>query len=279
MEYTPQQTTNKKQELIKLYNAFCSKTTIGDILKKLNVNIEGLHNYSLYNYIMAYSQSNDKKNFNFRMGGFLEWKKRNIQIKKGEKALYVLTPMFYKKDTTETTDNQTTDKKTDILRGFMLKPVFDFSQTTDFIKYETAIYDNKTDLDFNTILEFIKLNSPQIVINIKDNLSERGFYDTITKEININGDKNAYTLLHEYAHFLTHDTIKEINDLTKKGNYAKNEIIAELTSFLILKKFYNQNDFNFNYSQVWTSNLNEFDINEFNKLLNKVLLIVGGLKK
>ena len=185
----------------------------------------------------------------------------------------ILCPIFFKKDSSDENPN---DDDKNILKSFILKPVFDFSQTQEFNKYESEIYDNKTIIDFNTTLSFIKNNFKDIVINIKD-INERGFYNPLNKEITINNEKNPYTLLHEFSHFLTND-IKDIKDITIKGNYAKNEIIAELTSFLILKKFFNQNEFNFNYSNIWTSNLNEFNINEFNKLLNKVLMIINNLK-
>jgi hypothetical protein len=266
-----------KKDLMQLYKDFCSKTTIKDLMQKFNINIDNLHNYSFNNYIIAYIQSANKENFNFRMGGFLEWKKRGLTIKKGEKALYVFTPMFYKQKQQQE-DNETKEEK--FLKTFTLKPVFDFSQTNEFKVYEKVIYESKTEIPFNTLFNFIKLNSPDIKINIDNGIKERGYFNTITKEIFIkdNQDKNTYTLLHEYAHFLTHN-INDIKDLTIKGNYAKNEIIAEITSYLIAKKFFKQNEFNFNYSQIWNSNLNEFNLNEFNKLLNKVLFIIGELKQ
>lgn len=77
------------------------------------------HHYSFNNVILIHRQNPEAT----RIAGFNAWKKLDRAVRKGEKAIWILAPMVYKKDDAEagTEERQ--------VRGFKAVPVFDIAQT------------------------------------------------------------------------------------------------------------------------------------------------------
>jgi len=49
-----------------------------------------------------------------------------------------------------------------------------------------------------------------------------------------------------------------------KKNYSTNEVLAELTAYLLLKNFDKNIDYNFAYSNVWANRITDlFELDEF----------------
>jgi hypothetical protein len=66
------------------------------------------------------------------------------------------------------------------------------------------------------------------------------------------------------GHFITISKRKIAGDIRK--DYAKNEVLAELTAYLLMKSFVEKINYNFAYSNVWSSRITDaFEIDEFEK--------------
>lgn len=101
-----------------------------EILRRIGnvVNIEG-HVMSDWNTIFMWYQRNELGALSV-VGGFQQWKKAGRIVKKGEKGIWMLFPMFLTRKTEsgeDVIDPQTGEK--DILTRFRVGTVFDISQT------------------------------------------------------------------------------------------------------------------------------------------------------
>ena len=101
-----------------------------EILRRIGkvVNIEG-HVMSDWNTIFMWYQRNELGALSV-VGGFQQWKKAGRIVKKGEKGMWMLFPMFITRKTEsgeDAIDPQTGEK--DILTRFRVGTVFDISQT------------------------------------------------------------------------------------------------------------------------------------------------------
>jgi hypothetical protein len=68
--------------------------------------------------------------------------------------------------------------------------------------------------------------------------------------------------VHELGHYLTISILK-IGEHPKK-EYAKNEILAELTVYLLLKRFDENINYNFAYNNAWVEKITDiFELYEF----------------
>ena len=83
--------------------------------------------------------------------------------------------------------------------------------------------------------------------------------------------------MHELGHHLTISVLKIAGDITK--DYAKNEVLAELSSYLLLKKFDETITYNFAYSNVWANRITEiFEVDEFIKCYKAISNYIFSLK-
>lgn len=101
-----------------------------EILRRIGkvVNIEG-HVMSDWNTILMWYQRHERGELSV-VGGFQQWKKAGRIVKKGEKGMWMLFPMFLTRKTEsgdDAIDPQTGEK--DILTRFRVGTVFDISQT------------------------------------------------------------------------------------------------------------------------------------------------------
>ena len=259
----------EKLEIYDLYKKFLAKKTIQDFIGIIAY-YKQLHNYSIRNRILAIVQAEDRghKEFVGVLNSFLNWKKQDIQILKGSKSYKVLVPIFNAKKNDEETTTQEGEKQEKILSYFKLGSVFDISQTDEYKNFlkERAEIDAKImsnhEIDYNLALDFVKKNYPQIALKEDFKHQEmKGSYHPLTHQITIY-EKSSHTVFHEVGHFLTIHVLKIAGDIHK--NYPKNEVLAELTCYLLMKTFDENINYNFAYSNCWSNRItNTFEIDEF----------------
>jgi hypothetical protein len=161
------------------------------------------------------------------------------------------------------------------LRYFKVGNVFDISQTSEYENYlkEQAEIDKKimknSEIDYSIALEFVKSNFPDLIIieDFKDQ-EKKCSYDPLTKEATIY-ERSSHTIFHELGHHITISILQIAGHIRK--NYAKNEVLAELVCNLLLKKFDENLSFNFAYSNIWASRIQDiFDVEEFERSVKSI---------
>ena len=118
------------------------------------------------------------------------------------------------------------------------------------------------EIDYQTAFSFAQDNFPKI--SLKEDFKEqeqKGSYDPHTHQITLN-EKSSHTILHELGHHITVSIIKIAGD--PFNEYAKNEILAELTTYLLMKAFDGSIEYNFAYSNCWSNRITDtFNLEEF----------------
>ena len=258
----------QRQELQDLYKKFMEKKTIKDFIG-IVANYKQTHRYSLRNLCLVLAQSEKREDDKFVgiLNSFINWKKQEIQILKGSRGYKVLVPIFRKN---EEDNKPETDKKEKVLTFFKVGTIFDISQTTEHESYllEQEQIDEKimknSEIDYTTAINFISTNFPKVEITeeFKDQ-EKKGSYDPLSHEITLH-QKSSHTLMHEMGHYLTISHLQIAGDIKK--DYARNEVLAELTAYLLLKGFDETITYNFAYSNVWANRITElFEVDDFIK--------------
>ena len=218
---------------------------------------------------MVIAQAEQRQNTKFVgiLNSFLNWKKQEIKILKDSKGYKVLVPIFHKK---EMDTDAETEEKEEVLRYFNIGYVFDISQTSEYENYlkeqqeiDKVIMKN-AEIDYNIALDFVENNF--LNVRIKEDFKrqeKKGSYDPFTKDI-ILYEKSSHTMFHEIGHFVSVSVLKIAGDLRK--DYAKNETLAELFCYLLMKKFDENTKYNFAYSNCWAEKIKDtFEVKEFEK--------------
>ena len=275
----------EKKELFNLYKCFFEKKTIQEIVGIVANYKQIYKSYSLRNIIMMHIQSEERNDKDFQgiVNSFQNWKKQKISILKGSKAYKVLVPIFKKVEVEE--EDETIEKQE--LRGFRLGNVFDISQTTEFENYQKEqqkideVIMNNIEIDYDIALNFVKENFKELKINenIKelDVNEEKGYYEPLEKSINIH-QKSSHTVFHELAHHISFKLNFNFDNWQHdRTAYAKNEILAELGCYLLMGNYTNCTNYNFNYSNVWSSRiLDNFEYDEFERIYNKLSKFINN---
>jgi len=282
--FTPEQKEQYKQkketeklEIQDLYEQFLAKKTIQDFIGII-ANYKQMHTYSIRNRLLVLAQADkrDDKKLVGVLNSFLNWKKQDIQILRGSKAYKVLVPIFTKEQQEEKSPiTSEEEEKSKTLRFFKLGNVFDISQTTGYENYlkEQKEIDEKImknhEINYNTALDYVKENYPNISL-IEDfkHQEKKGSYDPLTHQITIY-ERSSHTILHELGHYITISLLKIAGDIRK--DYAKNEVLAELTSYLLTKSFDENIAYNFAYSNCWSSRITDaFELDEFERVFKRI---------
>ena len=264
----------EKHEIQDLYTKFLAKKTIQDFIGII-ANYKQLHNYSIRNILLllAQSEKREHKEFVGVVNSFANWKKQNIQILKGSKAYKVRVPIFTKnidgdstKPATEKKEKEEEQKKT--LSYFKLGNVFDISLTSEYSNYikeqeqiDKIIMKNH-EIDYSIAYNFVKeyFSKLSIIEDFKHQ-EQKGSYNPLTHQITLN-ERSSHTILHELGHHITVSLLKIAGNPFK--DYAKNEVLAELSAYLLMNIFGENIDYNFAYSNCWSNRITDsFEIDEF----------------
>ncbi len=263
-----QKKESEKLEIQGLYTRFLAKQTIQDLIGII-AQYKQLYNYSIRNRILVIAQAEDREHAEFVgvLNSFLSWKKQDIQILKGSKGYKILVPIFRKEEKEEETTQAEGEQKK-ILSFFKLGSVFDISQTTEYESYlkERTEIDEKImknhEIEYGMAFDFVEKNFPRI--SRKEDFKHqemKGSYHPLTHQITIY-EKSSHTIFHEVGHFISIKVLKIAGDI--REDYAKNEILAELTAYLLMRSFDENIIYNFAYSNFWSSKITDtFEIEEF----------------
>ena len=143
--------------------------------------------------------------------GFRQWQKANRKVKKGAKAIYILAPMFFKKEEE--------GEEALVLGGFKPVPVFRSEDTEgEPLDYEVV---ELPDLPLLELAEQWGIT----VKNIPGNFQCYGFYSDQRKEIGL-ATKEECVFFHELAHAAHY----RLNPDLKPGQKPFKEIIADLSA-------------------------------------------------
>ena len=279
--FTPAQREQYKQkreaeklEIQDLYTKFLANKTIQDFIGII-ANYKQLHSYSIRNILLllAQSEKREHKEFVGVVNSFANWKKQDIKIIKGKKAYKVRVPIFTKnndddntKPATEKKEKEQNQEKT--LSYFKLGNVFDISQTSEYSKYikekeqiDKVIMKNH-EIEYSIAYNFVKEQFPKLPL-IEDfkHQEKKGSYNPHTHQITLY-EKSSHTIFHELGHYLSVEVLKIAGDIRK--DYSKNEVIAELISYLLMILFAENINYNFAYSNCWSSKITDtFELSEF----------------
>ena len=223
------------------------------------------HKYSVNNTIWLWLQNPNAS----QVASFLDWKKKERNIKKGEKGLKVYVPIPKK----FSVKNENGEEEQQIRMLFKVGYVFDISQTEG---KDIPTICNATINDDRVTQELIEKLIPKLesTTNFKikylDNCDDGafGWCNVLTCEIAILKEQSPLeklsTLIHECSHALNRN-----KNLKRKTTLEKcdEEIIAESVAYCTLKYFdLDTSSYSFEYIANWYSNKNQNG-----KLLREVL--------
>jgi len=229
-----------------------------------------IHGYSIRNYLLVLSQARKRQDDNFVgiINSFWNWKKQGASVLKNPDKS---KPYSYKILVPVSEGN--------ILKGFKLGSVFDISQTNQFEDYLKQREEKekeilwRDEIEYNRAIEFVKANFSEITINedIADS-DIRGSFDPATKVLNIQ-EKTSHTVFHELGKYISIANLQVSEDVGEGS--VKEEILAEITCYLLMKKFEKAEEFkinyDFGYSNCWALNiLDEFKFREFEDIYKKI---------
>ena len=239
------------------------------IMGKYMKTMKDFHDYSLGNLILAHFQLMERNGIDSEgidlLGSYKLWQKKGRQVRKGEKALYILAPRF--KEIVDEETGEVVEKK----MWFRKVPVFDISQT-DGEPLEEDYTTNNLHFYFNEIVSRVK----DIKINESNKQLTRGYTDG--KEIwiskYISDTRKICVLFHEMAHYYLHFG-KDRKSLTKDVK----ELEAEAVSYMVSSACGIVNDESSSYIREWAgSNAHEEIQGRGQKLIDVALKIIDDLK-
>lgn len=186
------------------------------------------------------------------VAGFRKWLELGRYVRKGEKGIAIFAPMMYAKK------DQDGNKTGDILRGFRVVHVFDYSQTDGNPLPEPPMPKELTGDEggdmFDALRDFAEHGGLSVLPSFGEFPDERnGDYTPAEKRIRIRAGlsmlQRVKTMAHECAHWILH-TSPEGAQLAREVK----ETEAEAAAFLALAGFGLRSDqYSFAYVAHWAS--------------------------
>lgn len=213
---------------------------------------EGFYRYSFNNLILANFQLSERTGEGIELlAPYKVWEEKGRQVRKGEKSLRVLAPIF------KTEKDEKTGDEYKKLSYFMRVPVFDLSQTVG--EPLEIDYTHGNDLHF-TLNEIV--NRGRVKVNMSNKQLTRGYTDG--KEIWVSRhtsvEHQICTYFHELAHFLLH-----FDENRKATSSATRELEAEAVSYIVSCYLGIQNDEAPAYILHWTKSYSDDERTELLK--------------
>ena len=257
------------KELRKQQMALCDSLVLDtdkmdEIMRKYTQKlVDGeFHNYTINNILLADAQLYQRTGETSELlSPFKRWGKVNRHVKRGEKALFILAPIFF--------DEEQEDGTVERKMWFKKVPVFDLSQTEgdkfepNYVKYEGNI----------TFADVVARCTIPIIESQKQ--MTRGYTDGEKIWISkyIPDAQKICVLFHEMAHYYLHFD-KDRNELTS----ATKEMDAECISYMISAAIGIQNDESAAYIRSWAcNNSHELIKNKGSKLIRTAQKIIDDL--
>jgi len=215
------------------------------------------YRYSFHNTLLIHHQMPTAS----YVCGFNKWNNDfKRKVKKGEKAIKILAPRFFKQLDEET------EEEVSVLAGFKVVNVFDLSQTEGealpTLCNELQGNDNAAAFIIDRLMKVIK-----IPVRFGDTGNAKGCYHPLDNWIMIkpgmSDNQTAKTLAHEYTHSLLH------SGKCEKPADLK-EIEAESTAFIVCNYFgLETNEYSFEYLAAWSRGRDKKEIRDLGELIQK----------
>ena len=217
------------------------------------------HDYSTNNTILIALQRPDAT----RVAGFTTWKNEfQRSVKKGEKGIKILAPMFFKKEPQEkdVTDSEThssenheqEENEEQIITRFKVVNVFDICQTEGKELPRLGVDALKGDVEhYEAFYHSLEKTSPVPMSfeAIKD--ASHGYYDLVDKRIAIKAGlsqlQTIKTAIHEIAHATLHA------DKNSNTDRSTAEVQAESIAYTVCSYYgLDTSDYSFGYVAGWS---------------------------
>ena len=220
------------------------------------------HNYTIHNILLADAQLYMRTGESTELlAPYKRWGKVNRNVRYGQRALYILAPIFFD----EEQDDGTVERKI----WFKKVPVFDLSQT-EGEKFEIDYVKYGGDISFKDI---VARTSIPVIESHKE--LTRGYTDgkKIWISVHISDAQKICVLFHEMAHYYLHFD-KDRNELTS----ATKEVEAESISYMVSSMLGIVNDESAAYIRNWAgNNSHELIKNKGSKLIRTAQKIIHDL--
>jgi antirestriction protein ArdC len=225
-----------------------------DLIDKLTDGIRGLtssqewqrylevqsrfHSYSFSNVLLIAAQSPTAT----RIAGFHTWRNLGRTVRRGEKAIWILAPMIYKKDQEHAEDSRAE------IRGFKFVPVFDVSQTEG--DELPSICHRLSGDDAHRHFDDLVAVARSLEFTVEEVQLEgamNGRCSHVVRRIQIEcrnaPTQNVKTLAHELAHAILHESVE---------SRSLAELEAESTAFVVCHKLgVDSARYSFGYVASW----------------------------
>lgn len=278
---------SKSEEVKERVNALLSQLEDGikDLFESdkykeyLNI-MSKFHNYSFNNLMLIYMQKPDATN----IAGYTSWDKSfHRHVKKGEKAIKIIAPEFFKREVEAVKIDENgsviydkegkpvTEKKIQEYIAYKITNVFDISQT-EGQNLPTITHKLNTDVtDYKKIFDAIKEVSPVPIIIKSYEGSSNGYYDLEKKEIVVQKSMSEAqiikTMLHEVAHSILHN--KENGECRDADGQTK-EVQAESIAYCVANYIgIDTSDYSFGYVAGWSKNKELDELKSSLNIINK----------
>lgn len=227
---------------------------------------EKFHRYSFNNQILIFLQKKSATS----VAGKKKWLTMNRKIKEGAKGIYIFVPFKSKYAEPEPDSTDTTVTSKSEMTRFILKPVFDISDTEviegkeDLAKkpdvkwYDENIIDEQTRYLYDALLEFAKTKNIKVsIVDTEELGSARGA--SFVGKIQLVRE-NISTLIHEIAHEILHDREMRAN---KNVPSKFLELQAEGVAYLVLREFGLPHEHTSKYLAIWRIEPDNIRENEY----------------
>ena len=184
------------------------------------------HHYSWGNVLLIISQCPEAT----RVAGYKTWQSMGRQVKKGEKAIRIIAPAYYKRKERDEQTGEDIEQQVTFFRG---ASVFDLSQTEGqpLPEVTVPVLDSNAGEELYARLEAVALTEGLRVTVGHESFMQRatmmGFYEPVSRAIYLRDAaqlQKTKTLAHELAHHFAKHTVS--------GSESETE--AEAVSYVVL---------------------------------------------
>lgn len=237
-------TTNRKDEVLNDLIDGIAKLTSSETWQEWLTVQSRFHRYSFNNTMLIQLQCHEAT----RIAGFHAWRKLGRNVRKGEKAIWILAPVTRKLTEAEDTDGQAGERKSRAIVAFKPAAVFDIAQTDgeDLPEIVSRLHGE----DEGGAYTLLRTVAHGLGYTVEEEMlpgSRNGDCNFETRSIRVEVRneqvQQVKTLAHEIAHAMLHEDFKD---------RALAELEAESVAYIVCAAFgIDSSDYSFGYVTSW----------------------------